>query len=76
MTSEEQAEKEEPLSKWQCKECGATIKWDLGPPLKQDTYYPAETGPYADRQKHHICPVQAGLLPIRLKEHPNATKVE
>ncbi len=76
MTTEEQVRQVPPVSKWQCTICRATVEIIIGPPLKQHTFYPADTGPYADRQLPHICPVQAGLLPQDLEAHPNATRVE
>ena len=76
MTSGEKVQLVPPVSTWQCTICKATVKIKIGPPLEQHSFYPADTGPYSDRQLPHICPVQAGLLPKDLEGHPNATRVE
>ena len=76
MTQEVKEETEAPRSKWQCTVCRATIEILIGPPLVQNSFYPAESGPYAERQTVHSCPVRNGLLPKALRDHPNTARLE
>ncbi len=63
-----------PKTKWQCTKCQASAEIDTsGPRIVYNTYYPADTGPYAERPAAlHDCPVKAGLLPALMDGHPNA----
>lgn len=62
--------------KWECTICRATARIDVDvTPITFHSQYPVETGPYADRQSPHNCPIKAGLLPDKLELATNAKRV-
>ncbi len=64
------------METWKCIVCRASATVDLSvSPVRYNTSYPADTGPYAERPLLHDCPVKKGLLPEQLAEHANALKV-
>ncbi len=63
--------------KYECTVCRATARIDMDQkPIRYDSFYPAETGPYAARQPVHACPIRQGLIPPKIEGAPNARRVE
>ena len=62
---------------WECIVCHATATIDLAArPLRYDSHYPVEAGPYAVRPPApHYCPIRNGLIPPKIQDAPNARKV-
>jgi hypothetical protein len=59
---------------WECAVCRATATIYLErQPVRYDSCYPADTGPYADRPAPpHACPIRQGLLPPAIAANPHA----
>ena len=61
---------------WECTICRARATIDLdSTPVRYDSHYPVESGPYASRQPPaHQCPIRQGLLPVALETAVNARR--
>ena len=62
---------------WECKVCRARATIDVNSqPLRYDSVYPVESGPYAPRPPApHHCPIRQGLIPPQIAQSPNARRV-
>ena len=61
---------------WECTVCRAAATIDLAQlPVRYDSRYPVEAGPYAERQPPpHPCPIKQGLLPPDIESNPHARR--